>query len=251
MELAKPSDSEADESITASIEHSKFEADAPESTSALIRRLQNAACDSPVGIYFSRNKSVRPAVVSESSLSEVSPKYFAKCFDEKSPYARFKEEDDEGQDRSFSFSEYSPDTIKIFLYWLTHRKVPSLNAFDMSVLTSRSDWQILLARSWDFAEEKQIPQMQNDVMGALVPSLYHLEMTQDVLQTILKNAQSFGPLRAAVLEEALFLKADGCGLLEGLDTNVFGFTYDMNAAKAAFRKRKGRRGRVEDYLVKV
>ncbi|KAK5119895.1 hypothetical protein LTR85_007221 [Meristemomyces frigidus] len=241
MELDEDRDADSDSPITATN---------TESTSELLARLQNAVCSSPVKIYVGRNTNIRPALIEQDIRCEVSPQYFAKCFDKDSPFARFKEADEE--DRSFTFADYTPDTVKVFLYWLTYRRIPAMSKLDTGAFMLGSEYQLLLARCWAFGEDKEIPRMQNAVMKAFIASLRQVEMTVDVLQKVLKFAMRESRLRVAVLEEALYLEADGGELLEGLDVKgVFGFGYDMSRAKTAIDKRRGRRGRAAEYLVKV
>lgn len=225
-----------------------------ESVSALVSRLQTGEiCMQPVKIFLSRNTAVQPAIVERSALCGVSA-YFRACFDPKNRFAKFKEADEEGQECSFTFADYTPDTIKVFLYWLSKDMVPGRSEMDNFPPSSyyNSEWQLLLARAYAFAEDKRIPTMQNDVIRPLLLTFIDTELDLEMLQKILNLAQRQSMLRLAVLEEALHLEHDGSELLEGLEKKwVCGIEVDMREAKVRFDRRHRARGTAEDYLVKV
>ena len=214
---------------------------------SVISRLQEATCEKPVLISFARNRTVRPAIVEETALSAVS-KYFLRCFDVANPYAYFKE----GEVRKFTFADHTPETIKVFLFWLEMKAIPGLDDLGTGAVITQSEYQTLLARAWCFAADKEVKSMQNDVVRFLFKSFHRHDMEQDVLQEVIKLSRQGCELKRLVLEEALWLEEDGSELFEGLEVeHVVGWSYDMIAARRAYEQRHRRRGEVEAYLVEV
>lgn len=267
---------QTNETDTAELNHtsptspdSETAATAPETLSDLVLRLQTARPRAPVKILFSRNPNTKPALVSSASLIAVST-YFAQRLDATGPYPWFKEDDE----WRFGFADYPSEAVKFFLYWLVHRAVPEVEDIDsLAIMRSvagdgggeegdgvKAEYQVLLARSWCFAAEMRIPGMQNDVMRCFITALRERDLTVEVLQKVPRFAQRESKLRAAVLEEALYLgkERDGVRLMEGLGARwPFGLVWDLGLARAAVRKRmgvdgaSGGRGRWGEYLVPV
>jgi len=217
-----------------------------ETVSELIARLQNNTdCTNPLQIYFSTDFHDEPAVIEKDTLRSLSNAFA-------STFRRHTEEDERD---AIAFCEYTSDTIRLFLYWLTHRRIPDIENVDTlpepSSAQAKSDYQLLLTRLYYFAEDKKTPALQNDAMESFVASLWETDLTLERLQTILLEAPRACKLRLAVLDDALWLEEnEGFELLEGLDTNeMSGLMSDMRDAKAAYDGRKGARGKGKDYLV--
>ncbi|KAK3110102.1 hypothetical protein LTR53_015957 [Teratosphaeriaceae sp. CCFEE 6253] len=221
-----------------------------ESVASLVRRLQNNICAEPVKILVSRDMSIEPAVVEETALCVVS-KIFSRDFSKTWDFARFFEAEEE--DRQYSFFDYPPVVVETFLYWLVNRSVPTQAACRSESVATGADYQMLMVKTYAFAEDKRIKEMMNDVMPVLLETLADTKLDQHILQNILRCAGRESMLRMAVLEEALKIKnEDGAHMVDGLDRRwLVGIDADITMATARFSGRGGCRGATPAYLVEL
>ena len=192
-----------------------------------------------MAIYFSRSQCV---FVRENILVAISP-WFERAL---------TPEWCEGQDDVVRFGDATPDTVKVFIYWLIHNQIPDV---DNCASVSALEYQKLMVRAWMFAEEKGVPAMQNLVMRALMESLRTVgdgAVSTEVLRLALPITGRGSLLRKALVHEAMLVEAEtGLQVLNGVNLVwVDGWYHDAKIAEKEFEKRKGRRARVEKYFVK-
>jgi hypothetical protein len=205
-----------------------------------------------VKIYFSRKPDEPPCLVSADSLIKSSREYFRECFniDNKEMY-RFRT----SMERSFTFYDYPPQVVQIFLFWLDKREIPTYQQchglITPSTPESVTSHMIVLARCWVFGYDKKVPKLMNAVMHDFIKSLQGPELPElsiDVLTNLVRVIPGRTLLRKAVLEEAWW--TGRWELLDELKRSwIFAIHGDVTEARLAYEGRDRKRGEVGTYLV--
>ncbi|KAK4621933.1 hypothetical protein CLAFUW4_07078 [Fulvia fulva] len=219
---------------------------------AFVKRIKDNKGDM-IPVYIEKNEE--PVFVQRAFLSRISPKIKKKI------------EQNMGEDGTRNLHLEAPaPVVKLFLFWLFHDRVPSFK--DLSDLTppdtsdyeTREQYQIILIKAWVWANDKELPAMQNAIMRHFFDEIDVQILSEDVLQEGLLKTRAGMRMRKALLEELVWLEDhtiieddddDDGNLLEHLNvTYVYGFDQDCEEAIEACEKRCKKRGTAGDYLVK-
>ena len=218
-----------------------------ETTATVLARLQSNVCAEPVQIGIGYKSGYRPAIVEQQALISVS-KIFKRDFDDENEYAKFRHIDQD--ERIYYFGAYKSDVVKVFLFWLTNRVMPTISEVDGLALADQSGYQLLLARTHKMAEDYKIKLMENAVISSLLPALKWTKLTFEVLQKALVLSCG-NKLREALLDEALQVeKLTGTELINKLDKRwLIGIEQDIKDARQRAREGNGRRRDLGEYLI--
>ncbi|KAI5365003.1 hypothetical protein Slin15195_G045410 [Septoria linicola] len=146
-----------------------------------------------VHVHYSRERTERPLLICRSILMRTSPLFAADL----NRHCLLNDPNTLYLDTEFS-------VFVILVYWMFHQQVPKPQDFDGEYTEvvdedDRGSYQIMLVKSWAFAEKWSILDLQNAIMENLFSTFSEAAIDADVLSTCLQISRRDSTMRFALI----------------------------------------------------
>lgn len=212
-----------------------------ENATELLTRLQDPYGDM-IRIHISDDPKARPVLLQRALVERVSPWW--------EQWIRRNMRDDGSRDLYLDTGNAM--TRKMGLFWIMKNRIATIAELDAEV--GVDEYQTNLIRMWYYARETQVPALQNAVMKRLKENMRGVVLSLKVLREGLAGTGVGCKMRAALMDEMLWIHAEE-GVAEEklvrdlLVNRVRGWEEDYERRKRAFQQRGGIRVKVEEFLV--
>lgn len=159
----------------------------------LLRILRAPETYSFVHVHYSRERTERPLLICRSILMRTSP-IFAANLDRHCLL----------NDPNILYLDTEFSVFVLLVHWMFHQEVPKPQDFDGEQTDvvdddDRGSYQIMLVKSWAFAEKWSIPDLQNAIMESLFGTFSEAAIDADVLSTCLQISRKDSAMRFALI----------------------------------------------------